>query len=123
MSDYREKEAESLRVLFCFGVSQSFFEEEGARLPELVGAIREAFADLGGRFGAAVLGTFDDDEAMVGPSETYPWTAYILADVPAWHAVTQITNVLRETEVGPYRLWKYMKVEARIGRKLFFGNE
>lgn len=123
MSSYREKDAESLRVLFCFGVSQSFFDEEGARVGEIVGAIRDAFADLGGRFGATILGTFDDDEAMVGPSATWPWTAYVLADVPGWHAVTQITNILRETEVGQHRLWRYMKVEARIGRRLFFGNE
>jgi hypothetical protein len=123
MSDYREKEGESLRVLFCFGVSQAFFDEEGARIPELVSAIREAFADLGGRFGATVRGTFDDDEAMVGPSTTYPWTAYILADVPSWHAVTQITGLIRDTEIGPHRLWRYMKIEARIGRPLFFGNE
>lgn len=123
MSSYREKDAGGVRVLFCFGVSQAFFDEEGARIGEIVAAIREAFADLGGRFGATVLGTFDDDEAMVGPSTAFPWTAYILADVPGWQAVTQVTNLLRETEFGPHRLWRYMKVEARVGRQLFFGNE
>ena len=122
-ASYRQKQEKSLRVLFCFGVSQSFFEEGSARVPELAGAIAKAFEDLAGRFGVRVLGTMDDDELMVGPSSVWPWTAYILADVPSLEAVTAVCNILRETEVGADRLWKYMRVEARVGRALFFGNE
>jgi hypothetical protein len=123
MSSYRESESTALRVLFCIGVSQSFFDEEGKRIPELVPAIQAAFADLGGRFGVTVLGTMDDDETMVGPSTSFPWTAYILADVPDHETVTKLCNVVRETEIGPHRLWRYMRIEARVGRRLFFGNE
>ncbi len=65
----------------------------------------------------------DDDELMVGPSATWPWTAYVLADAPNLDAVTAVCNVLRETEVRGARLWKYMKVEARVGRRLFFAND
>jgi hypothetical protein len=122
-ASYRQKQEKSLRVLFCFGVSQSFFEEDSARVPELAGAITKAFERLSDRFGLRVLGTMDDDELMVGPSSAWPWTAYILADAPSLEAVTSVCNILRETEVGAGRLWKYMRVEARVGRPLFFGNE
>ena len=119
---YREKESRDLRVLFCFGVTQSFFDEEPARVPEIAGAITAAFDDLEGRFGVRVLGTMDDDELMVGSSVTWPWTAYVLADVPDLETVARVTNVLREAEVAGSRLWRYMRVEARVGRQLFFGN-
>ena len=122
-ASYRQKQEQSLRVLFCFGVSQSFFDEDFARVPEFAGAITKAFEDLSGRFGVRVLGTMDDDELMVGPSVVWPWTAYILADAPTLEAVTAVCNILRETEVGTVKLWKYMRVEARVGRPLFFGNE
>ena len=121
--DYREKDAEALRVLFCFGVTQNFFEADPASVPAVATAITEAFADLGGRFGVRVLGTMDDDELMVGASVAWPWTAYVLADVPDFETVTKVTNLLRETEVEGARLWKYLRVEARVGRPLFFANE
>ncbi len=119
---YREKESGSLRVLFCFGVTQSFFDEAPSGIGEIAGAITKAFDDLGGRFGVTVLGTMDDDELMVGGSQTWPWTCYILADVPDLETVTRVCNILREAEVGGSRLWRYLKVEARVGRPLFFGN-
>ena len=122
-NDYREKEGDRLRVLFCFGVTQSFFEAEPASVPTIVKAITDAFADLGGRFGVRVLGTMDDDELMVGASAAWPWTAYVLADVPDVETVAKVTNILRETEVEGARLWKYLRVEARVGRPLFFANE
>jgi hypothetical protein len=119
---YRDKETAALRVLFCIGVSQTFFDEEAARLPELIPAIKAAFDDLHGRFGITVLGTMDDDELMVGPSANWPWTAYILAEAPSLDAVVAVCNVVRETPVAPHRLWRYMRIEARVGRELFFGN-
>jgi hypothetical protein len=88
----------------------------------VIQAFKEAFDDLSGRFGVIVLGTMDDDESMVGPSASWPWTCYILADVPGLAAVKAVTNVLRAWEVGEERLWKYARVEARVGRQLFFGN-
>lgn len=121
-ASYRDT-GESLRVLFCIGVQQELFNEEAARVPELIQAITDAFADLGGRFGVQVLGTMDDDELMVGSSQTWPWTCYILADAPSLDAVTSVCNIVRETDVGQHRLWRYLKIEARVGRPLFFGNE
>jgi hypothetical protein len=121
--DYREKEGRALRVLFCFGVTQSFFEAEPGSVPGIAAAITEAFADLGGRFGVRVLGTMDDDELQVGASVVWPWTAYVLADVPDLETVAKVTNVLREAEIEGARLWKYLRVEARVGRPLFFAND
>ena len=121
MTNYREHDATSLRVLFCIGVSQTFFDEASERLPELIKAITEAFDDLRGRFGITVLGTLDDDQVMVGPSPTWPWTAYILAEAPSLEAVVGVCNVVRESPVAGHRLWRYLRIEARVGR-LFFGN-
>src|ERR671922_313444 len=106
---YREKETAALRVLFCFGVTQSFFEEDPARVPELAKGITDAFDDLGGRFGVSVLGTLDDDELMVGGSQTWPWTCYILADVPDLETVTKDCNIVREAEVGGHRPLRHLK--------------
>ena len=122
-ASYRETSGgREVRVLFCFGVLQSFFEQPSARVGEIVGAIQAAFADLGDRFGLSVLGTMDDDELMVGPSVSFPWTCYVLADAPDLEAVSKVCDLLRETEVGGDRLWRFMRVEARVGRPLFFGN-
>ncbi|HST39252.1 MAG TPA: hypothetical protein VLK58_07075 [Conexibacter sp.] len=119
----RQRDSEQLRVLLCFGVTQAFFDADAETRTAVGQTIVRAYDDLGGRFGLTVLGTMDDDDLQVGASTTYPWTAYVLADAPDLEAVKQVTNVLREFEVGADRLWKYMKVEARVGRRLFFGND
>jgi hypothetical protein len=104
-------------------VTPAFFEEDEATLPDRIAAIQEAFSDLGGRFGLRVLGTMDDDELMVGHSGGWPWTCYILADCPNLGAVTAVCNIVRDASVNGARLWKYLKIEARVGRRLFFGND
>jgi len=123
VTDYRASGDTTLRVLFCIGVTQTFFDEAAATLPQRISAITDAFADLNGRFGISVLGTMDDDELMVGASREFPWTAYILADAPTLAAVSAVCNVVREAPVGETRLWRYVRIEARVGRPLFFGNE
>jgi hypothetical protein len=122
MGDYRTRTNDSLRVLFCIGVQQTFFEEEARLLPEVIPAIKGAFDDLGGRFGLTVIGTLDDDQIMVGNSPNWPWTAYILADAPDLDAVAAVCNIVRETPIGEHRLWRYLRIEARVGRELFFAN-
>lgn len=119
---YRDPDPTMLRVLFCIGVSQTFFDEDSDILTTLIPAISEAFDDLSGRFGITVLGTLDDDRTMVGPSPSWPWTAYILADAPSLEAVALVCNIVRERSVGSHRLWRYLRIEARVGRSLFFGN-
>ena len=122
MGDYRTKTNDALRVLFCIGVQQTFFEEEASRLPDVIPAIKAAFDDLGGRFGVRVIGTLDDDQIMVGNSPNWPWTAYILADAPDLDAVAAVCNIVRDTPIGEHRLWRYLRIEARVGRELFFAN-
>lgn len=116
------RQSERMRVLFAFGVTQDFFNEERARIPAIMEALRREFGDLEARFGVRVLGTLDDDETMVGATSSWPWTCYVLAEAPDRDAVTAVCNLLRETEVEDARLWKYLKVEARVGRPLFFAE-
>ena len=120
---YRDGPSDRVRVLFCFGVTQTFFDSEPTTIPVVISALEDAFARLEERFSVRVLGTLDDDELMVGASATWPWTAYILADAPDLDAVRRVTNLVRETEVGDHRLWRYIRVEARVGRPLFFGDD
>lgn len=121
VAPYRES-VSGLRALFAFGLTQDFFTEERVRIPAIMETLKSTFADLEERFGVRVLGTLDDDELTVGARETWPWTCYILAEVPDHAAVAAACNPLRTTEVGDARLWKYLRVEARLGRPLFFGE-
>jgi hypothetical protein len=69
--------------------------------------------------GVSVLGTLDDDETMVGTSPNgWPWTFYILADVPDRADGGGRLQPVPHDQRGEHRLWKYMRVEARIGREL-----
>lgn len=124
MSDiYRNKEGQKEhRVLFCIGVTPAFFDADASELDEIGTVIKEAFESLSERFGITVLGTLDDDELMVGPSHSWPWTCYVLADAPTLEAVSGVCNIIRETPLGNGRLWKYLRIEARVGRPLFFAT-
>jgi hypothetical protein len=121
VAPYRESTT-GIRALFAFGLTQDFFAEKRERIPPIMDALKREFADLEQRFGLRVLGTLDDDERMVGATATWPWTCYILAEAPDQEAVAAVCNLLREVEIGDARLWKYLKVEARVGRPLFFGE-
>lgn len=110
------------RALFCFGVLPAFYEADEKTRKEAFHVILEAYQNLTERFGIKVLGSLDDDRFVVGPTLAYPWTCYILAEIPNIDAVTNFCNILREFKVGDSLLWRYIKVEARIGRDLFFGK-
>ena len=115
---------DTLRVLFCIGVNPAFFDAGADERRDAFETITAAFANLGERFGLNVLGTMDDDQMMVGSSSTWPWTCYILADAPDLAAVAAVCNLLRSSTLASgATLWKYLKIEARVGRELFFGNE
>lgn len=66
--------------------------------------------------GIDILGAIDDDRVMVGPSTSWPWTVYIMADVPDYDTVVAACNLMRTTPVGEHNLWRYGRIEARIGR-------
>ena len=116
-------EAPPLRVLFCIGINQNFFD-----LPKSgIGAVWTAFsgmmAEMARMPGVSVIGNMDDDSHMVGPSEGWPWTCYILADVDTQETVKAACNLFRTTMVGEHALWRYAKIEARIGRALVIRDD
>ena len=108
-----------LRVLFCVAITQNFFDLPSADIPNVLKAFGRTVEAIAGMAGVTVLGTLDDDETMVGPSPTgWPWTCYILADVVDRDTVVAVCNLFRATQVAQYRLWRYGRIEARIGREL-----
>lgn len=111
-----------MRTLFCFGLLPAFYELDDRGRKAVFNTLLEAYKDLTARLGITVLASLDDDRSVVGPTLTFPWTCYILADVPSHEAVAGFCNILREFRVGDGLLWRYMKVEARTGRELFFGR-
>jgi hypothetical protein len=110
------------RVLFCIAVLEEFFAADDDTRAELVDRLKEEFADLKGRFGIEVLGTLDDDRTLVGPMVNFPWTCYILADAPEFDSVVSVCDLVRRPVGEGFRLYRYFKIEARIGQPLFFGD-
>jgi hypothetical protein len=111
-----------LRVLLCIGIQQNFFDGDGNEAKAVWGAFLAMYKGLVSLPGVKVIGNVDDDRTMVGASANWPWTTYIMADFPDYPSVTQACDLFRSTPVGDgtYKLWKYARVEARIGRELEF---
>ncbi|BES17460.1 hypothetical protein Ef18B233LT_12900 [Escherichia fergusonii] len=107
-----------LRVLFCIGVNQNFFDATPAEAKQVWGAFGVMMKGMEETPGIRVIGNMDDDQLMVGPSTTAPWTTYVLADADTLESVAAVCNLFRTTPVGESKLWKYCKIEARVGREL-----
>ena len=108
-----------IRALICGAVLQNFFDLPGTQILDVLKATGRVLRQIREMPGVEVFGTLDDDETMVGTSPNgWPWTFYILADVADRETAIAICNLFRTTEVGEFRLWKYMRVEARLGREL-----
>ncbi|HCA9813888.1 TPA: IacB protein [Klebsiella pneumoniae] len=113
-------QTDSIRVLFCIGVNQNFFDATPEVAKQVWAAFGEMMKGIENMPGITVLGNMDDDKVMVGPSAGWPWTTYVLADVQDFATASAACNLFRTVIVGegPYRLWKFCKVEARTGREL-----
>jgi len=113
-------ELTSHRVLFCIGINQNFMDATKQEMGDVWQAFSAMMKGISDLPGVNVLGIMDDDRIQVGPSASSPWTAYIMADVPNLETVIESCNFFRSIPVGDgtYSLWKYAKVEARIGREL-----
>lgn len=113
-------EKKPLRTLFCIGVNQNFFDATPAEAKDVWVAFSAMMNGIAKLPGVKVLGNLDDDQIMVGPSLNWPWTTYVLADVPDYDTVAAACNLFRVTPVGEgtFKLWKYMRIEARVGREL-----
>ena len=108
-----------IRTLFCIAVLQNFFDLPATEYGTVWRAFGQMMGEIDNMPGVNVLGMLDDDETMVGTSpDGYPWTVYIMADMPDRDSVVAACNLFRTIEVGEYRLWKYCRVEARMGRPL-----
>ena len=109
-----------LRVLFCIGVNQNFFDASAAEAKQVWAAFGVMMKGMEETPGIRVIGNMDDDQLMVGPSTTAPWTTYVLADAEALENIAAVCNLFRTTPVGDSgsKLWKYCKIEARVGREL-----
>lgn len=113
-----ENTSAPLRVLFCGGVTQNFFDLPREKIGEVWQAYGKMLSALATMPGVKVIGTMDDDRLMVGTSATWPWTFYILADVVDLDTVAAVCGLFRSTPVGEHNLWRYGKIEARVGREL-----
>lgn len=113
-----ESDNSPLRVLFCIGVNQNFFDLPTGQGKAVWDGFLSMLTQLHELPGVNVLGTIDDDQHMVGPSDSWPWTCYVLADVADQATVAEVCNLFRTVPVGEHGLWRYMKIEARLGRPL-----
>lgn len=111
-----------LRVLFCFGINQNFFElpREGITTADVWNSVVTLFDGIKSLPGIDFIGDIDDDAHMVGPSAGWPWTCYLLCDADTQTTVKHACNFLRTIPVGDgeHKLWKFLQVEARMGRAL-----
>jgi len=69
--------------------------------------------------GATLVGSFDDDFFVVGQPSSVGWSIAVLFDVPDLEIVVDRLNTLRQ-DVDGLRLDSAFRVEARVGRNLFF---
>ncbi|WP_153101106.1 hypothetical protein [Paraburkholderia hayleyella] len=107
-----------LRVLFCCGVSQNFFDLPREQTGEVWQAYGKMLHAIQAMEDVRVLGMMDDDHLVVGHADGAPWTFYIMADVASFDTAVAVCNLYRTTSVGQFSLWRYGKIEARVGRAL-----
>ena len=67
--------------------------------------------------GATLIASFDDEFFVVGPPRA-DYSFYMLYEVPSLETVVWMIQRLRETVAG-VRLDKYLRMEAKMGVKLF----
>lgn len=118
-------EKTALRTLLCFNNHPTFFSLPFDQIGPVWKATQALMMGIDQMEGVQIVGTFDDDQTMVGATQGFPYTWYILADFPDREAVQAACNLLRTIVVGEGndRLWKYMTVEARMGRALEIPTE
>lgn len=109
-----------LRALLCFNNHASFFNLPFDQIGPVWGATQQLISSIDQMERVEIVGTFDDDQTLVGATQGFPYTWYVMADFPDREAVQEACNLLRTIVVGEgnARLWKYMTVEARMGRAL-----
>lgn len=64
--------------------------------------------------GARLVGSMDDDVLSTGQPSSLPYSIYILYDVEDLSVIVRLVHAVRASELGGM-----LRVEARIGRRLF----
>ncbi|MCY3774304.1 MAG: IacB protein [Gemmatimonadetes bacterium] len=104
-----------IRVLVCAGVQPAFFEATADERRYVFDKCREVFGSWKERYGIEVLSSMDDDQIQIGPTFGYPWTFYVMCDAPSHEVMIDVVDQLRR---GDKPLFKYIKVDVRMGRPL-----
>ena len=104
-----------IRVLVCAGVQPAFFEAAADERRYVFDKCREVFGGWKERYGIEVLSSMDDDQIQIGPAFGYPWTFYVMCDAPSREVMIEVVDQLRR---GDKPLFKYIKVDVRMGRPL-----
>ena len=101
------------RVLVLLAATDGWFAatpgEREAATDELRAVLGEAEAR-----GARLLASFDDDVFLTGPPAPLPYTIFVLYDVDDLAVVVELVHRLRTSSLS-----RFLRLEARVGRRLF----
>ena len=101
------------RVLVLIASTDGWYEatpgERDVATDELGSVLREAETQ-----GARLVASFDDDLFLTGQPAPLPYTIFVLYDVDELGVVVQLVHRLRTSTLS-----RYLRLEARVGRRLF----
>ena len=115
-----EASPRELRVLLCLAAAHTYYEAEDDEQEAVKAGLKRAFERLEERFDVRVLGAIEDDLLAHGATHLPHYRAYILLAARDLDTAVELCKVVKETRVGPYRLWRYLGLDARLGRTLPF---
>ncbi|MCZ7589975.1 MAG: hypothetical protein M5U27_14190 [Gaiella sp.] len=101
------------RVLVLIAATDGWYEAapdvRASAIDELGAVLRRADQD-----GARLLSSFDDDLFLTGQPAPLPYTIFVLYDVDDLTVVVSLVHRLRSSTLS-----RYLRLEARVGRRLF----
>lgn len=101
------------RVLVLIAATDGWYEAtptDRATAVDELGAMLRATEHDGGR----LLSSFDDDLFLTGQPAPLPYTIFVLYDVDDLAVVVSLVHRLRSSTLS-----RYLRLEARVGRRLF----
>jgi hypothetical protein len=107
-----------VRVLIMASASSAWYEASDSDHTEQLLPRFRAILHSWTTAGARLVGSFDDDFFMVGKPVSLQNSMYMLFEVDDISIVVDMLHQLRTTENG-VRLDKYIRMEARVGRRLY----
>lgn len=101
------------RVLVLMASTAGWYSATGAERGRALERMAELLRASEAR-GARLVGSMDDDLLATGQPSSLPYSIYILYDVDDLEIIVRMVHELRSSELGGL-----LRMEARIGRKLF----